>query len=226
MPKRLQMKEIVIKEEVFNYDYKDFERWRGGDKEFLLRKTGYLNKGSYDGQPSHNFSEVKYAHYLITKEGFQRENIICENYRLSFLSIRDDLQKGKNNLHTQGTNILFQTFSIEFFKEFDILYDLNKEEIKKPRERVYVDLCAINHKEKLVKFCEMKRRDENGKRVDDLNQSQKFCLFFLHHTITKLCTKAFNSGIIYDVQPSIIVLVPKNISRRFQPEEYTLGFMV
>jgi hypothetical protein len=226
LPKILQMKPIVIKEEIFDYDYKDFERWRNGDKKFLLNKTGYLNKKSYDGQPSHNFSEVRYAYQLITKEGFTKENIICENYRLSFSAIKNDLEKGKDNLHTRGTNDLCKVFSDQFFDEFDRLYEFNKDKVKKPRERVYVDLCAINHNEKLVKFCEIKRVNSNGKRVDELNLSQKFCLFFVRYAIDTLDKKAFKNGTSYYVESRIIVLVPNNFSLMFKPREYVLRFLV
>jgi hypothetical protein len=220
-----QMKSMVLKEEKLEYDFREFERWREGDKDFLINKTGWLYKTprSYLKQPSYYFSEVRYAYHLVTKDGFKKEHIVCENYRLSFSAIKKEY--GKNNLHAQGTNILLEIFADDFFIEFDRLYSLNKDEVKKPSERVYVDLCAINHKDKIVKFIETKRIDDNGNRVDAINISQEFCLFFLHN-VPDLGQKIFKNGIIYAIQAKLIVLVPKNVALTFKPEEYELRFAV
>jgi hypothetical protein len=219
------MKSMILKEEKVEYDFHEFERWREGDKDFLINKTGRLYKTpkSYLNQPSYYFSEVRYAYYLVTKEGFQKEHVVCENYRLSFFAINEE--HGKNNLHTQGTRILLEVFTDDFLIEFDRLYSLNKDEVQKPSERVYVDLCAINHKDKVVIFCETKRIDNNGNRVDAINISQKFCLFFLNH-VCDLGPKIFKNGIIYDIQARLIVLVPKNVALTFRPKEYELRFTV
>ena len=49
--------------------------------------------------------------YSVTKEGFKKENIVCENYD-SFSAIKKE--HGKNNLHTQDTSILLKVFADDF----------------------------------------------------------------------------------------------------------------
>jgi hypothetical protein len=154
---------MSFQEKPFLYDWDEWQCWSDpADKstvDSLLDKCGDLVKPkekisnqAKKGKGSQHYPEVKYAiHLEIADKGF-RDNIVYENYTLSYKYANELI--GKQNLHTIGTNQLRDVFSDDFLRRL-IGYTNKTQQFIKKCDNLYVDLCAINPRQKQVQFCEI-----------------------------------------------------------------------
>jgi hypothetical protein len=238
MPKRLRMS---FQEKPFLYNWEEWQRWCDPEDKItvssILDKCGDLvkPKESISGQAkkgkgSQHYPEVKYALFLERKNKGFRDNIVYENYTLSYKSANELV--GKHNLHAIGTNYLRKVFSDEFFNKFDRLYEINADSIEPACENMHVDLCAINSKPRQhqVQFCEVKKYDRGKNKTELLPRDQLLVLGFVRHIIETLGEKAFYHK-IYKVKTELIVFVAMDDSRllnllKANPREHYVEFVV
>jgi len=230
MTKRVIINEpISFTEKSFPYDYQEYLRWINGDKgliESLLQISGHLGqKGttyynqSIKGKGSQHYPEVKYASHLVKDKGIQPENIFYEKYCLSIEFIKKQL--GKKGWDAQQLLVahyrISEVFSEDFFTVFDKLCELNQDiiERKTNKNRIYVDLCAINNKEYQIHFCEIKRYNS----TDTFKKDQLLFLGFVCHAIEILKERAFRNK-MYTVNADLIVFVPEDDMIRYRPQRH------
>jgi hypothetical protein len=117
----------------------------------------------------------------------------------------------------EGHELLCEVFKREFYEEFDMLCELNTEILKKNgnnihgRNNIYkicVDLCAINHNKRQVRFTEIKKINPDNHKHEGFKPYQLIFLGFVRHIIDSLGDRVFRND-IYEVITEVIVLLPK-----------------
>lgn len=227
------MASVSFQEKPFPYNYKQYERWCEGDRntiESLTAVCGYLCRGedTYIKQTTknqkQNYPEVRYAVHLVEDKGFPKEHIIYENFRLSF-ERTDQLMRGKGP-QAIGARLVREVFSELFLQRFDELCDLNNGKfklIKKICKGTHVDICAINHETREVRFCEIKRYDFDGNTKDIFALHQQLLLGFVRYAVDSLGNKAFANR-KYKVITELIAFVPERDFSKFSPKPYRIDF--
>jgi len=212
MPNRVRMS---FQEKPFLYDWQEWLRWRDledkGTVDSLLDKCGDLVKPmksiynqAKEDKGAYHYAEVKYAiHLEVEDEGF-RDNIVYENYTLSYQYANELI--GRPGPKAIGTTRLRDIFSDDFFKLFDRLYQMNRTIIKKQSANLHVDLCAINPLQKEVHFCEIKKYNRGHNKTELITHDQLIVLGFVRHIIDTLGEKAFYRK-IYKVKTELIAFV-------------------
>jgi hypothetical protein len=227
----MKKKGPLLTEKPFPYDYKEYQRWTNGDEKLinkLIKICGNLCRGSdtYINQSvdKQYYPEVLHAVYLVKNGLFPKDNIIFENFTLSYKEIMQRI-KG-TGVQAEGAKLIYEVFSDAFLQEFDRLYDLNKDKIiNSNNKRItlggwHVDLCAINPETRQVLICEVKRYDFGGESQDKLYPHQHYYLSFVHNISNKWKRKSFKNKTYYDVQTELVVYVPKKDLPQFKPSQY------
>jgi hypothetical protein len=249
--------EQTLLEKYIEYDYEEYQIWINENDtirikiiDAILKQCGYKKsdniifnmsrsafynqskRGNGPNTGAQHYPEVSYARILMERDGFQKEFIIYENYYLS--QERIDNIKSPTGNKAQGTYMLQNVFSENFFREFDRLYECNKEKIRNNNgkiisaEKLHVDLCAIRHtpRKRQIRFCEIKREDSN----DDFQPHQCYLMGFINYIIEKLGNKAFRDK-KYKIMTEFIVCVKNNDPQRFnqlkaEPKKHPIIFNV
>jgi hypothetical protein len=230
---------MSFQEKPFLYDWEEWQRWRDpGDKgtvDSLLDRCGDLvkpRKSILDqvkkGKGSAHYAEVKYAIHLEDEDEGFRDNIVYENYTLSYQYANELI--GKPGLKAIGTAQLRDIFSDNFFKIFDQLYQINRTIIKNQCANLHVDLCAINPRKKEVSFCEIKKYNRGYNKPEKLSGDQLIVLGFIRYIIDNLVEKVFYHK-VYKVKTELIVFIAKDDIRlinliQTNPREHSIEFAV
>ena len=226
------MASMSFQEKAFPYNYKQYERWCEGDRntiESLTAVCGYLCRGedTYINQTTknqkQNYPEVRYAVHLVEDKGFPKEQIIYENFRLSF-QVTNQLIKGKG-YQAIGAGLIRKVFSEPFLIKFDELCDINEKRFKMNCRGSHVDICAINFESREVRFCEIKRYDFGGKSNDKFALHQQLLLGFVRHAVDSLGSKAFVKS-KYKFLTELVAFVPEQDYSTFSPKKYEIDFSV
>ena len=227
------MVSFSIREKPFPYNFEQFQRWCKGDMKTiksLTSKCGSLCRGpdTYINQRnmSQNYPEIRYAVHLVEDKGFSKEYIIYENFRLS-LQVVNKLLEGRGP-QAIGAGYIKEVFSEMFLEKYDELCGLNEERfktIKKICKGTHVDLCAINHKTREVRFCEIKRYDLGGKTKNNFALHQQLLLGFVRYAVDSLKRNAFQKR-KYKVLTELIAFVPEKDFSIFNPKDYRINFAV
>lgn len=227
----MKKKTTIFTEKPFPYDYKEYQRWNNGDEKLikkLIKICGNLCRGSdtykHQSVDKQYYPEVLHAVYLVKNGLFPKDNIIFENFTLSYKEIKHRI-KG-TGVQAEGAKLIHDVFSDAFLQEFDRLYDLNKDKITNSSNKIvtqggwHVDLCAINPETRQVLICEVKRYDFGGTTKDKFYPHQHYYLSFVRNISDKWKRKSFKNNIYYNVQTELVVYVPKNDFPQFKPTAY------